>query len=532
MMAGCPCRSGAWGSASYDLTGDGYPEVYLTSQGAEQAADAAHRTGGPDLSGHRDQARRHRDATVRGRRPAPVDGLASRVPGRQQRRLHRPVRFEGERRPAARLRRHGSERPVHGRCPTARSRTAPKQAGIIDPERGRGRGAGRLQRRRPARPGPGRPRRARAAVAQRRGRHGRRRGRDGPLAGIGGCANRGRIATRSGPSSRSASARHVQRRELTVGGGHVGGQLGWTHFGLGPAITGRRARDLARRRDRPVDRRRRGPVRDHRRGAAIGSSPGRHDDRRSRARTSPTRGPPRRHRAARFRDARPTSPELARRPLRRPARTPARADGRRRGYDRLVVYADREHSANLACLTRLRPALRGGRPHRRAGRRPGDPRRQRVLRDGRRRAAADAPRTDSRTSACRASHATGPGRSQRSSADEGIGPAARVGRRRLEDVRASARLIDVPGVPRRRAPRPRRADAGLVENATDLLIDAADGLRVINEVEQLAVFGGAACQTSNGVLRRCCAACARACASARPSACSSGTGRRCRATSC
>jgi hypothetical protein len=25
------------------------------------------------------------------------------------------------------------------------------------------------------------------------------------------------------------------RRELTVGGGHVGGQLGWSHFGLGPA---------------------------------------------------------------------------------------------------------------------------------------------------------------------------------------------------------------------------------------------------------------------------------------------------------
>jgi enediyne biosynthesis protein E4 len=27
----------------------------------------------------------------------------------------------------------------------------------------------------------------------------------------------------------------TQRRELTVGGGHVGGQLGWVHFGLGPA---------------------------------------------------------------------------------------------------------------------------------------------------------------------------------------------------------------------------------------------------------------------------------------------------------
>jgi hypothetical protein len=29
----------------------------------------------------------------------------------------------------------------------------------------------------------------------------------------------------------------VQRRELTVGGGHVGGQLGWTHVGLGPSST-------------------------------------------------------------------------------------------------------------------------------------------------------------------------------------------------------------------------------------------------------------------------------------------------------
>src|SRR5205823_8647334 len=27
----------------------------------------------------------------------------------------------------------------------------------------------------------------------------------------------------------------ILRRELTVGGGHAGGQLGWIHFGLGPA---------------------------------------------------------------------------------------------------------------------------------------------------------------------------------------------------------------------------------------------------------------------------------------------------------
>ena len=25
------------------------------------------------------------------------------------------------------------------------------------------------------------------------------------------------------------------QREITVGGGHIGGQLGWVHFGLGPA---------------------------------------------------------------------------------------------------------------------------------------------------------------------------------------------------------------------------------------------------------------------------------------------------------
>ncbi len=40
-----------------------------------------------------------------------------------------------------------------------------------------------------------------------------------------------------------------------------------------------------------------------------------------------------------------------------------------------------------------------------------------------------------------------------------------------------------------------------VENATDLLIDAADGLRVVNEADQLARLEWAACQTSEGVKR-------------------------------
>jgi hypothetical protein len=43
--------------------------------------------------------------------------------------------------------------------------------------------------------------------------------------------------------------------------------------------------------------------------------------------------------------------------------------------------------------------------------------------------------------------------------------------------------------------------SGSVTNATDLLIDAASGLRVINEAEQLAAFEYAASHTSSGVRR-------------------------------
>jgi Xaa-Pro aminopeptidase len=42
---------------------------------------------------------------------------------------------------------------------------------------------------------------------------------------------------------------------------------------------------------------------------------------------------------------------------------------------------------------------------------------------------------------------------------------------------------------------------GAVENAVGLLIDAGDGLRVLNEVDQLAAFEAAACRTSDGVRR-------------------------------
>lgn len=42
---------------------------------------------------------------------------------------------------------------------------------------------------------------------------------------------------------------------------------------------------------------------------------------------------------------------------------------------------------------------------------------------------------------------------------------------------------------------------GVVENANDLLVDPANGLRVINDVDQLAVFEHASCQTSDGIRR-------------------------------
>jgi hypothetical protein len=81
---------------------------------------------------------------------------------------------------------------------------------------------------------------------------------------------------------------------------------------------------------------------------------------------------------------------------------------------------------------------------------------------------------------------------------EGIGRGSRVGivgwktYADRDTIEAPAFLVD----------ELRRATAGgLVENATDVLIDPASGLRVINEVEQLAAFEWAACQTSEGVRR-------------------------------
>jgi hypothetical protein len=169
-----------------------------------------------------------------------------------------------------------------------------------------------------------------------------------------------------------------------------------------------------------------------------------------------------------------------------------------RGWDRIVVYADREHSANLAYLSGFDPRfeeavlivggeeepaiLVGNECWGMAGA-AALPMRRHLFQDL---SLPSQPRDRSRPLA-------------EILAGEGIGPGSRVGVVGWKTY-ASREMSDAPSYlvdELRRLAGP----SGSVENATSLLIDAADGLRVINEVDQLAVLEHAACQTSNGVRR-------------------------------
>jgi hypothetical protein len=166
-----------------------------------------------------------------------------------------------------------------------------------------------------------------------------------------------------------------------------------------------------------------------------------------------------------------------------------------RGYDAVVVYADREHSASMSYLTGFDPRfeeallvvgpgdqpaiLAGNECWKLAGAAP-LPMRTHLYQDL---SLPSQPRDRSRPL----------GEILRS---EGVAAGRRVGLvgwKLFADRAAS----DVPAfiVDELRA----ICGAGNVENATDLLIGAADGLRVINEPEQLALFEYAACHTSQGV---------------------------------
>ena len=168
------------------------------------------------------------------------------------------------------------------------------------------------------------------------------------------------------------------------------------------------------------------------------------------------------------------------------------------GFDRLVVYADREHSASLAYLTGFDPRFEeavlvlgpGGEPA--------------ILVGNECRGMAAAAPLAMRPVLFQDLSLPGQPRDRsRPLADllgeEGIRAGSRVGVVGWKTY-ASRTMVDAPaflvdGLRRITGP------GGAVENATGLLINAADGLRVINEVEQLAAFEYAACQTSQGVRR-------------------------------
>jgi len=175
-----------------------------------------------------------------------------------------------------------------------------------------------------------------------------------------------------------------------------------------------------------------------------------------------------------------------------------RARMARRRYDRLVVFADREHSASIAFLTGFDPRfeeailivrpngdpaiLVGNECFGMAGAAP-LPMRRHLLQDL---SLPSQPRDRSRPLA-------------EILADEGIGRGGRIGVVGWKTY-ASRATIEVPAFLVDTLRELVGAD-GLVENATDLLIDPEDGLRVINDVDQLAAFEWAATQTSGGVRR-------------------------------
>jgi hypothetical protein len=188
-------------------------------------------------------------------------------------------------------------------------------------------------------------------------------------------------------------------------------------------------------------------------------------------------------------------------PVLPPALYPTRLErlwssARTSGFDVLVVYADREHSANLSYLTGFDPRfeeallvvgsdgepaiLVGNECWGLAGAAPLGIRRH-LFQDF---SLPGQPRDRSRSL-------------DEILGDEGVGPGSRVGVVGWKTYR-NPMASDVPSYI---VDQLRLICGGEVENATDMLIDAGGGLRVINEVEQLAMFEYAASHTSQGVRR-------------------------------
>ena len=169
-----------------------------------------------------------------------------------------------------------------------------------------------------------------------------------------------------------------------------------------------------------------------------------------------------------------------------------------RGFDRIVLYADREHSASIAWLTGFDPRfeeaivvvgpdddpaiLVGNECFGMAGAAP-LPMRRHLHQDM---SLPAQPRDRSRP----IDEVLG---------GEGIGPGSRVGVIGWKTY-ADPHWIDAPSWLADRL-RLLVGPSGSVTNATGLLIDPGDGLRTSNEVDQVAAFEYASCHTSSGMRR-------------------------------
>ncbi|MEO8422917.1 MAG: aminopeptidase P family N-terminal domain-containing protein [Actinomycetota bacterium] len=165
------------------------------------------------------------------------------------------------------------------------------------------------------------------------------------------------------------------------------------------------------------------------------------------------------------------------------------------GYDQLVVYADREHGANLAYLTGFDPRFEEAMLVVGASKDPA------ILVGNECYGMAGAAPLTMRRHLFQDFSLPGQPRDRSGSlaeilAGEGIRAGSRVGVIGWKEY-ADRATIEVPAfiVDELR----RMTPAGSIENAGSLLTAAADGLRVINEVEQLAAFEYSACRTSHGV---------------------------------
>ena len=167
-----------------------------------------------------------------------------------------------------------------------------------------------------------------------------------------------------------------------------------------------------------------------------------------------------------------------------------------RSFDLLLVYADREHSANASYLTGFDPRFEEALV---VVGREGDPA---ILVGNECWGMAGAAPLPLRRHLFQEFSLPGQPRSRSRPlaeilTEEGLGPGSRVGLVGWK-VFDSPDTVDLPAFLVDEV-RSIVGPSGRVENATDLFIHPGEGLRIVNEVDQLAMFEYASCVTSQGV---------------------------------